>query len=245
MASLKFKMDASNRFDDVSKILTDKPKLGIGNLPTFLYIRYHYNGKSIILGIVVAFLLVTCIVLSSLLISRTSTLNSLSNNEPCRTDACLEAAAWMIRNVNKSVEPCEDFYQYACSNWDGTDILPVKNYDEKTVYDDLLMRNENKLRRILESPVDRTNEYSYERKIKDIYTCCLDDFAIMKAGGNPLVRILRYELGGWYVFTWPSPRWKMQRAIQKIQVDYWVNSLFTFRLAANPDLPGTKIVKVC
>ncbi|CAF4082240.1 unnamed protein product [Adineta steineri] len=39
------------------------------------------------------------------------------NNEFCATPYCAEAANYLIESIDETVDPCEDFYQFACGTW--------------------------------------------------------------------------------------------------------------------------------
>ncbi|CAN7986986.1 unnamed protein product, partial [Ixodes hexagonus] len=42
----------------------------------------------------------------------------------CITEACVKAAATILRNMDRSVDPCSDFYNYACGHWKQHHVLP-------------------------------------------------------------------------------------------------------------------------
>ena len=48
--------------------------------------------------------------------------------EQCTTLSCIHAAATMIEQMEFSIDPCEDFYEYACGNFD----LEIRSADEET-----------------------------------------------------------------------------------------------------------------
>lgn len=35
----------------------------------------------------------------------------------CLSPACIKTASMILTSMNASVDPCEDFYEYACGNW--------------------------------------------------------------------------------------------------------------------------------
>ncbi|CAN7997342.1 unnamed protein product [Ixodes hexagonus] len=44
--------------------------------------------------------------------------------EPCDSTACIERAKLLLRQINTSRDPCDDFYAYVCDDWKLTRPLP-------------------------------------------------------------------------------------------------------------------------
>ncbi|MGB6192748.1 MAG: M13 family metallopeptidase [Terracidiphilus sp.] len=88
--------------------------------------------------------------------------------------------------IDKSVDPCDDFYRYSCNGWFSKNPLPP----DQTSYgrfSELYELNRLHLKLILEgvaspSPARTANE----QKIGDEYATCMDTAAIDKAGLTPL-----------------------------------------------------------
>jgi len=84
--------------------------------------------------------------------------------------------------MDESLDPCEDFYQYACGSWLAENKIPP---DESrwSRFNELVERNREILRDILEQQASRGEERTpIEQKIGDYYASCMDEEAIEEKG---------------------------------------------------------------
>ena len=49
---------------------------------------------------------------------------SPTNSTVCTTESCIQLAALVLSNMNQSVDPCEDFYNFSCGGWEATHRIP-------------------------------------------------------------------------------------------------------------------------
>ena len=47
-----------------------------------------------------------------------------STADVCLSAACTKAASRVLESMDQSVDPCSDFYTYACGAWQKTHVIP-------------------------------------------------------------------------------------------------------------------------
>ncbi len=96
------------------------------------------------------------------------------------------AAGFSVDNIDKSTEPCTDFYQYACGNWLKNSEIPA-DQSEWISFNEIYERNLITLRGILEkAAVVSPARTPIEQKIGDYYSACVDEKAADAKGLDPL-----------------------------------------------------------
>ena len=88
--------------------------------------------------------------------------------------------------LDRDIDPCNDFYAYACSKWKAKNPVPSDRPGWGR-FDELQQRGEAIVRDILEkASAVNPGRSAGEQKIGDYYASCLDESAVEKAGLKPL-----------------------------------------------------------
>lgn len=124
--------------------------------------------------------------------------NTGSSNELCTTPDCVKAASNMMKSMDMSVDPCADFFEYACGGWTRSHVIPEDKAVLGTFYtlrDDV----DIKLKAVLEEPI-AVGEWVAITKAKNYYKSCVNLTAIEEMNlTDPMVTV--NELGGWPVVS--------------------------------------------
>lgn len=140
-----------------------------------------------------------CVILGSMLALKYISLDA-QHDPQCRQDcqrkrSLLRAARFVQANIDPTIQPCQDFYSFACGGWLRRHGIP----EDKLSYGIITAigeHNEEKLQRLLLEPIRRHSPNSAERKVKEFYRSCVSIEEIDKLGSQPMTEVLD-SCGGW------------------------------------------------
>jgi endothelin-converting enzyme/putative endopeptidase len=96
------------------------------------------------------------------------------------------APGFSIDNVDKTLDPCVDFYEYACGNWIKNSEIPA-DQSRWGSFNELAERNLDIERGILEkAAAGGSSRNPIDQRIGDLYSSCMDEKAVNAKGIAPL-----------------------------------------------------------
>ncbi|XP_008300544.1 endothelin-converting enzyme-like 1 isoform X1 [Stegastes partitus] len=160
-----------------------------------------------------------CVILGSMLALKYISLDAQQDPQ-CRQDcqrkrSLLRAARFVQANIDPTIQPCQDFYSFACGGWLRRHGIP----EDKLSYGIITAigeHNEEKLQRLLLEPIRRHGPNSAERKVKEFYRSCINIKEIDKLGSSPMTEVLD-SCGGWDLVGAPpgAAGWETEGAPQR------------------------------
>lgn len=151
----------------------------------------HRSWLEKVLAILVVMLLIVIIVLGALLAVEMSA----EEEEICLTKECAEVSARVITAIDYSVNPCDNFYDFACGQWMKTHVIPD---DRSNLYTYGVVRENVKIivKYLLEGDLEQ--EVEAVQKTRQFYQSCMNETHIEHLNSTVITDELE-KIGGWPV----------------------------------------------
>ncbi|KAF9417630.1 hypothetical protein HW555_005337 [Spodoptera exigua] len=153
---------------------------------------------------------------------------SAADKKVCTSPGCIHTASKLLLNMDEKVDPCDDFYDFACGSFVKNTRIP----DDKTSVNTFSLitdQLQEQIRALLDEPIVE-NEPRPFVLAKTLYQACMNRTAIESRGVQPLLDMLK-RLGGWPVldgnnwdeksFTWEKSVYNFRSA--GYSVDYFLD----------------------
>ena len=184
--------------------------------------------KRLIFGLVIVVILLVLLVATLAVLLVVLRTNVNVESKVCTTQECYQATAEILSYINTSVDPCTDFYTYACGTWLTNNPIPVDRPRYGTLYE-LIDQNERTLRRLLERTTAAAGNEA-ERKAIMYYKSCMQDIFTQTQSRKDLIAMIR-QLGGWEVVPSLQPAnisdWNHNSVMAQLTAKYDIDTLFS------------------
>lgn len=209
--------------------------------------------------------MIACLIIIGLLIfflvnilnsnQRTDGHNSLYNNGDttvtttnteniCLSQQCVHSASSILEKVDIQVNPCDDFYNFACGNFINLTNIPEdkSSVNMFSVIEDTLA---NQLNGLLSADIDETEIKPFVLT-KFMYQNCIAVSEIEKTSMATIKKIIQ-KLGGWPVLNdtdWNQNQTWLEIVHNSANMGYTSSFLMTFSIASDYDNSTRRILDV-
>ncbi|XP_045472606.1 neprilysin-2-like [Harmonia axyridis] len=112
----------------------------------------------------------------------------------CLSSGCVHAASEVLNRLDERVDPCEDFYTFACGGFIATRTIP-DNAVARSAFTEVQEKLKSQLRVLLEEPTGR-DEIQAIQLVKTYYKACMNE-DVINAEALVEAHTLLNALGGW------------------------------------------------
>uniref|UniRef100_A0A0B7ALX2 Peptidase M13 N-terminal domain-containing protein n=1 Tax=Arion vulgaris TaxID=1028688 RepID=A0A0B7ALX2_9EUPU len=147
----------------------------------------------------------------------------------CLSEQCVKSASRLKSYMDEKVDPCSNFYQYACGGW-----IKSKNLDphESRIGVESTISNMNriKIRGILERTID-AEEAEYKTSPKVFYKSCMNTDKLDERGAEPFLKLVE-TVGKFPALddSWNETDFNLENVLIKLTTIF-VMPLFTVNVA--------------
>lgn len=164
----------------------------------------------------------------------------------CLTPGCIHAASHALDAMDTSVEPCDDFYSYACGNFVKNTMIPDEKVSVNTF--SLIGDKLQEQLRALISEEAKAGESKPFTLAKDLYKACMNKTVIEERGLKPFLNISD-KLGGWPAVVgdrWDDESsWTWIQAVKDFRkVGYSMDYIFDFSIGIDLKESNKRIIDV-
>ncbi|KAF2884572.1 hypothetical protein ILUMI_21611 [Ignelater luminosus] len=164
-------------------------------------------------------------------------------SESCTTPACLLAASQIVTHIDPSIDPCDDFFKFACGRFIEHTHGDVKAASVQGIEDKV----DRQIAEIIKEPIS-DDDHFIVRNQKELFKACMNETAVEEESIDMIKEHLK-ELRGWPVvlghtrwkeglFDWTRMTYKLKR------LGYHYESMLSFSVITDPEAKDKSIIRI-
>ncbi|KAJ8258257.1 hypothetical protein COCON_G00172690 [Conger conger] len=158
----------------------------------------------------------------------------------CLSESCVKVASGVLGALDRSVDPCHDFYGFACGGWMRSNPLP-EGKSRWNPFSFLWERNMAVMKQQLEN-ISIPGLSEAETKAQWYYQSCMNESKIQELGAQPLLELIN-QTGGW-ALTEPWNKSNFQQVLRVVSAQHHTAPFFTVFVSTDPKSSNSNIIQV-
>ncbi|XP_036203207.1 endothelin-converting enzyme 1 isoform X4 [Myotis myotis] len=157
----------------------------------------------------------------------------------CLSQGCVSVTSSILNSMDPRVDPCQDFFTYACGGWIKTNPVP-DGHSRWGTFSHLWEHNQAIIKHLLENSTASVSEA--EKKAQVYYRACMNETKIEELKAKPLMEMIE-RLGGWNI-TGPWDKDNFQEILEAVTSRYRTSPLFSVYVSADSKNSNSNVIQV-